>query len=114
MLPFGRPRFGGPVPAGLLAGIAVEAELPTGVPTEDWDPGVEDRSLSKNEAIDDDRSLEGTLDCEEGTCRDYSMERQLNDPGLERSEPDSQGRQPLPLVEKQGSLSYVKIWPRTR
>lgn len=79
MLPFGRPRFGGPVPAGLLAGIVDEAEPPTGVPTEDWDPGVEDRSLSKNEAIDDDRSLDGTLDCEEETCRDYNMEKRLND-----------------------------------
>lgn len=73
MLPFGRPRFGGPVPAGLLADIADDAEVPMGVPTEDWDPGVEDRSLSKKEAVDDDRSLEGTLDCEEGTCRDCHM-----------------------------------------
>lgn len=68
----GRPRFGGPVPAGLLADIADDADVPMGVPAEDWDPGVEDRSLSKNEAVDDDRSLEGTLDCEEGTWRDQN------------------------------------------
>lgn len=52
-----------------MADIADDAEVPIGVPTEDCDPGVDDRSLSRNEAVDDDRSLDGTLDCE-GTCRD--------------------------------------------
>lgn len=79
MLPFGRPRFGGPVPAGLFADMAGEVDAPTGVPTEDWDPGVEDRSLSRNEAVDEDRNLEGTLECEEGTCRNHSMEGRAND-----------------------------------
>lgn len=62
-----------------MAEIAGEVEAPMGVPTEDWDPGVEDRSLSKNEAVDEDRSLEGTLECEVGTCRDYNMKRRVND-----------------------------------
>jgi len=91
LLPFGRPRFGGPVPAGLFADIAGEVEAPMGVPTEDCDPGVEDRSLSKNEAVDEDRNLEGTLDWEEGTCRDFNIEMSKR-PELERCEPDSQGR----------------------
>lgn len=66
-----------------------------GVPTEDCDPGVEDRSLSKNEAVDEDRNLEGTLDWEEGTCRDFDMEMG-NQKELERRGPDSQGRPALP------------------
>lgn len=73
--------------------MAGEVDAPMGVPAEDWDPGVEDRSLSRNEAVDEDRSLEGTLDCEEETYKDGSMLERLE---MKRSKPDLPDRPALP------------------
>jgi len=68
LLPLGRPRFGGPVPAELLADIADDVDA-IGVPADDCEPGVEERSRSRKEVVDEERSFDGILDWEdnEGT-----------------------------------------------
>lgn len=56
------------MPAGLCIDNAEETDVAIGVPVDDWEAGVAERSRSINDAVDEDRSFDGTFDWE-GTCR---------------------------------------------